>query len=411
MNTMRIGVNCFPLQANIGGIKQYFFNLFNELLANDSRNEYIFFHFPHNAEELAGLESARWRASAVLLNDQLEVKHHLDQIDLYFCPFGALWPRPLPLPTVVTLVDVQEAFYPQFFAEYDMYNREWHLRGSTHMADRVITISHFSKKTIAQYHKISPCKVTVAHLCADKRYRCASEVARSPRALLPPSDFILYPANYWVHKNHDILLRGLQRLKAEKGLKIDAVFTGYEVPNGYPLAQKTIEYGLDDQIYPVGYVTVEELAYLYLKARMLVFPSLFEGFGIPLVEAMTVGCPIVAAEVTSLPEIGAEAAAYFDPTSVESVAAVIERVWQDETTRQQLIERGRQRSSAFSAAQLASIHLGVFEEATRVYSPVRFMWHNRIYQHYHRWRVQFKYRDVLLARKGWDVLRLTKFVR
>jgi glycosyltransferase involved in cell wall biosynthesis len=391
---MRIGVNCFLLQANIGGLKQYFFNLFQELLENDHQNEYIFFHFPHNAEELAKLENRRWQARAVLLNNQLEVKQHLDKIDLYFCPFNALWPRPLPIPTVVTLVDIQEVFYPQFFTDLDLYNREYHLPGSTRMADRVITISHFTKKTIVQYHRISSHKVTVAYLCADKRYYQAAEVARPPQSPLPKGDFIIYPANHWKHKNHDTLLRALRWLKTEKGLKIDAVFTGYDVPNGYPLLPKVSEYGLDEQVCSVGYVTVEEMAYLYSKATMLVFPSLFEGFGIPLVEAMAVGCPVVAANVTSLPEVGADAAEYFDPMSPESIGIAIEKIWRDGALRQQLVERGRRRALDFSAAKLAQTHLAVFNEAARSFSATRYVWHY-CYQHYHRWLIHFKYSKVL----------------
>jgi glycosyltransferase involved in cell wall biosynthesis len=392
---MRIGINCFSLKANIGGMKQYFFNLFQELLENDHQNEYVFFHFPHNAKELANLENTRWQASAILLNDQLEVKQHLSQIDLYFCPFGALWPRPLPIPTVVYMHDIQEVFYPDYFTDLDLYNREYHFTGSTRMADRVITNSHFTKKTIVQHHRISPHKATVAHLCADKRYYRAAEVARPPQSPLPRGDFIIYPANYWIHKNHDTLLRALQWLKTGKELKINAVFTGYDVPNGYPLAQKVSEYGLDEQVYPVGYFTVEEMAYLYSKATMLVFPSLFEGFGIPLVEAMAAGCPVVAANVTSLPETGAEAAEYFDPTSPESIGLVIEKVRRDADLRRQLVKRGQRRALDFSAAQLAQTHVAVFNEAAQVFSPVRYAWNYWVYRHYHHKYIHWKYRDVL----------------
>lgn len=392
---MRIGVNCFLLQPNIGGMKQYFFNLFRELLLNDRQNQYIFFYFSHNTEELATLDGTGWQANAILLNDQAGVKQHLDKIDLYFCPFGALWPRPLPLPTVVTLVDIQEVFYPQFFTDFDIYNREYHFPGSTRMADRVITISHFSKQTIVQHHHISPHKVTVAHLCADDRYYRAAEVEQPPQCALPEEDFILYPANYWKHKNHDTLLRALQWLKVQKDLRVDGVFTGYDVPNGYLLTQKAAEYGVDKQVYRTGYVTVEELAYLYARAKMLVFPSLFEGFGIPLVEAMAAGCPVVAANTTSLPEIGADAAEYFDPLSVESIGRAIEKVWCDEALHRQLVERGRQRATDFSAAKLAETHRAVFEEAMQAFSPLRYGWHHWIYQHYHRWFIHLKYRNML----------------
>lgn len=399
---MRIGVNCFMLQPNVGGIKQYFFMLFQELLKKDDQNDYVFFHFPHNAEELAQLNTSRWQEHATLLHDQMEIRNHLDKIDIYFCPFGALWPRPLPLPTVITIVDVQDAFYPQFFTEFDMYNREYFYKGSSRMADRIITISHFSKQTIVQHHRVSEKKVIVAHLCADERFYRASDVARHPQTFLPEDDFIFYPANHWHHKNHDGLLRALQWLKTEKGLTIPVVFTGHEnVPNGYPICQKASEYGLEQQVYFMGYLPVEELAYLYSKAKMLVFPSLFEGFGIPLIEAMAAGCPAVCSSVTSLPEIGSDAAEYFDPSSPQSIGTAIENIWSDETLRQQLIRRGKQRALEFSPGAMAAIHQHAFQEAATAFSKLRYAWNYWVYQRYYYRRVHLKYRKVLQTlRKG-----------
>ena len=104
---MRIGVNCFLLQKNIGGLRQYFLRLFRELLINDSENSYIFFYFKHNIKELEDLGTEKWKEGSILLNDQDEISRHFDKIDLYFCLFGALWPRPVPKPSVVGLSDIR----------------------------------------------------------------------------------------------------------------------------------------------------------------------------------------------------------------------------------------------------------------------------------------------------------------
>src|SRR5262245_11318331 len=101
---MRIGVNCYLLQKTIGGLRQYFHRLFKELLANDLDNSYVFFYFDQNIEEMEQIGNNRWKDGAILLTDQTEVLNYLDKIDLYFCPFGAIWPRPVPLPSVVMLV-------------------------------------------------------------------------------------------------------------------------------------------------------------------------------------------------------------------------------------------------------------------------------------------------------------------
>jgi glycosyltransferase involved in cell wall biosynthesis len=348
---LRVGVNCFLLSPKIGGMRQYFFNLFNELLINSHGFRFVFFYFKHNMEELLRLESREWKNNAILLEDQQEVARHLDKMDVYFCPFSALWPRPLPLPTVFFLHDIQEIFFPEFFSEEEILGRKFHYTGSSRMADVVVTNSYFTKNTIVQNHKISPKKVVVAHLAPDKRFSRSRFPGKPPEGRLPRGEFIIYPANQWLHKNHDVLLRALLFLKNERGLKIDAVFTGHPVQNGYFLLEKAREYGIMEQVFTTGYVTAEELKYLYKASKMMVFPSLFEGFGIPLVEAMASGAPVVASKTTSLPEVGGDAVEYFDPNCHKSFARSIESVWIDAKLRKKMIERGKIQAGRFTLLQ------------------------------------------------------------
>lgn len=387
---MRIGVNCYPLQAHIGGIKQYFISLFRYLSEHNGGNEFVFFYFPHNVEELSRIISLENNENAILLKNQSDIKKHLDTIDVYFCPFGSLSPRPVPLPTVVTLVDIQEVYYPEFFSLYGLLARAYHYQGSTKMADRVITISHFSKKSIIEHHGIPSEKVVVTHLCADEKFYRAPQIARQPAQPLPQK-YVFYPANYWQHKNHDLLLRAIQWLRVEKKSIIHVVLTGFPQKNGYPLEEKIVEYDLSDQVYQFGYVPVEELAYLYLHARFMVFPSLFEGFGIPLVEAMAAGCPVLAANSTSLPEIGEDCVCYFDPSSVEDLGQSISKLYNDNELRNDLIARGRERAQGFSAARMAEVHLRVFEEACQVYSFSRYLWLRWCYKYFHLTRMSLKF--------------------
>ena len=383
---MRIGVNCFLLQEKVGGIKQYFLTLFRELLDRDDSNQYIFFYFEQNIAELNTLDRVNWKENSILLHSQKDIRHHLDKIDLFFCPFGTLYPRPLPLPTVVTLVDIQEVFYPDFFTLHNLLARDYHYKGSTGMADRVITISDFSKQTILEHHRVGDEKVKVAYLCADERFYRAKEIARRPDQPLPKS-FVFYPANHWMHKNHDVLLRALQWLRCEKQITVHAVFTGFDQDTGYRVADEAREYGIEDQVVLLGYVSREELAYLYVHAQALVFPSLFEGFGIPLVEAMAAGCPVLAADATSLPEVGADSVLYFPPSSAEDLGEAIMQLVGDETLRRKLIDSGHLRAKVFSATQLADDHLDIFSEAYASFSHSKYLWD--------RW-----------VRKNYDILKL-----
>jgi glycosyltransferase involved in cell wall biosynthesis len=392
---MRIGVNCYPLAPEVGGIKQYFLTLFEYLLLHDFEHEYIFFWHPQNQAELDKLSSDRWRKSAIQIQHPSDIRQHLDQFDLYFCPFGVLRPRPLPKPTVVTLPDIQEVFYPEFFSVGDRLSRDLNFPASTNMADRVITHSQSAKQSLLEHHRLPSDKVIIAYHCIDQRYYRSREIAQAPAAPIPDR-FIFYPANLWPHKNHDRLLQALRILESEHNLKIPAVLTGFEQSNGYPLAQKVAEYGLDQQIFPLGYLSLENLAYLYNHAQMLVFPSLYEGFGLPLIEAMVAGCPVVAAIATAIPEIIADAGLLFDPTSPPALATAIAQVWQNQNLRQSLIQRGQRRAQAFSPAQTANIHLQTFAAAAQSYRYQRFVWNTWVYGPAHRLKTGFKWRQTLL---------------
>src|SRR4030095_3394663 len=152
------------------------------------------------------------------------------------------------------------------------------------------------------------------------------------------------------------------------------------------------------QCHILGYVAREEMAYLYSRARMLAFPSLFEGFGIPLVEAMAAGCPIVAADATSIPEVLGNAGLLFDPASPWAIADALEKVWFDASLRQKLVALGKQRAKSFSSSRAAQAHRVVFAEACDAYSYAHFWTRRWILRPYHRSRVEWHWR----GRKGPD---------
>jgi glycosyltransferase involved in cell wall biosynthesis len=367
---MRVGVNAFHLGPAIGGLRQYFESLLPALREADPETLWLLFHSAANAaavEPLAAIPGVH----PVRLGRPREARGYLDRLDLYFCPFGILDPRPVPLPAVVTLVDVQERHFPDFFAPADHWNRGLHFEGSTRRADAVVTISEFSRASIARHHGIDPDRIHVAHLCPDPRLLSAPDPDPAfVRSL--PEGFVLYPANAWRHKNHELLLRAACRLRDE-GLVVPLVFTGHDQPGGYPLAQRLRELGLQDQARVLGFVGVPELAHLYRSARLLAFPSLFEGFGLPLVEAMALGCPVVAADTSSIPEVVGDAALLFDPHDAASCAATLRRGLQDLALREGLKAAGRERARLFTPAGMAAAHREAFEAARAGFSFARYL--------------------------------------
>ena len=394
---MRIGVGCFPLKANIGGMKQYFFDLFEELLESDAENQYVFFHNEANLSELSQLKADRWREGAVQLKKAEAVVECLGGLDLYFAPLTMFKPRPLPLPTVVTIPDNQEVFFPRFFSEQQHFSREWHGRGSARMADRVITISEFSKKCIAEHYQLAADKISAIPLCANPLYYRAAEVAEAPAGPFPVGKFIFYPDNHWPHKNHEGLLKALQLLPDHLGISL--VLTGHQIPGGFPILDKAAELGVAEKVFLAGYVSLEQLAWLYSHAELVVLPSLFEGFGIPLVEAMAAGCPVASSTAGSLPEIGGDAVEYFDPLKPEQIAQAIERIATEPGLRTSLIERGKKRAAGFSAGKVAQAHLEIFAQARRSHSRVAYFFNSRILSPLHDRKMKRQYPHLWPAPK------------
>lgn len=387
---MRIGVNCFLLKKDIGGMKQYFHRLFKELLENDKDNSYVFLYFEHNRDELLNLGTDKWKDRAILLRNQDEVHKHLDKIDLYFCPFGAIWPRPVPKPSVVTVHDIQEQFFPQFFTKEALWSRDYHYKPSMKVADRIITVSNFSKDSIVRIHGIPAEKIDVAYNVADNAYNKDSGGTEKQIPFPLPDKYIFYPANRWLHKNHDNLLKALVVLKKEKGMAVNCVFTGYDSLGGYSLQEKIDEYGLADQIRIIGYVSAEELNFIYRNAAMLCFPSLFEGFGMPLVEAMASGCPVACSNTTSIPEVVGNAALLFDPTKPNEIADRIFRILSDNSLSDELRKKGLEQAKIFSVKKMAAIHKEVFEKTFKAYKVSHFFYYRYFYEPLNKTRMRLK---------------------
>ena len=336
--------------------------------------------------ELARLSPDRWREHAILLESQTEIRNRLAGLDLYFCPLNALNPKPVPLPSVVTIADIQEAFYPENFTAEALYSRDRHLVGSTRLADCVLTHSEFTKRTLMQKHGLPPDKIVVVHHCANPIFSSSAATKGPARPL--PDDFILYPANFWRHKNHDRLLKALRVLRDEHGQTIDLVLTGFPAPNGCPVEMKAREHGVGEQVHILGHIPTEDLADLYCRARILVFPSCFEGFGIPLLEAMACGCPVAAANVTSIPEVVGDAAVLFDPESPAAIAHAVGQLWRDQDLRRLMSERGKRRAAAFSLDGMAQLHLRAFDQAVNAYTRPRYVWRALVYRPYHMARAE-----------------------
>ena len=271
-------------------------------------------------------------------------------------------------PAVVTVHDVMPIRFPEMF-------RPWYRRYAGVVTPRlarraraVITVSHAAKAEIVELFQIPPDVVTVVPHGVDPVFRPL--VPDDPLAVDVrgrydlPRDFVLAVGEIGPRKNLPRLVEALRALRSRPRLgEIALVHTG---PDGWrpeEVTRAVRDLDLGDVVRFLGYVPLEELRVLYGLARVFVYPSLWEGFGIPVLEAMACGCPVVTSEVSSLPEVAGDAAVLVDPTSVEDIARGIAAVWDDDGLRACLVERGRARAGQFSWARSARETVAVYDAA------------------------------------------------
>jgi len=371
---MRIGIGLNLLAPDNGGVTNYALTLLRHWPEFAPEHPMVLFSFAHNEPLLATLPPAS-RQHEIRLQTQEEALLHFDKIDVYFCPFGTLWPRPVRKPSVLTFHDMQERFYPEFFTAKELEERFFHYDWSLRMADAVVAVSAFTRDMSVQIAGAARGKFHV--------------VPHAPDALPPPvkpagwtqaddgRPFVFYPANFWKHKNHLRLLKAFGEARAG-GADLTLVCTGSLLGREAEWREAIRASGVGDHVRHLGQVPRAEISWLFHHARALVFPSLFEGFGIPLVEAMQTGCSIACGHNTSQPDVARTSALYFDASNPASIAAAIIRIGADESLRVRLVAAGHERAKDFTARQLVEGHVAAFATACRRHNPLRVWFNERV---------------------------------
>jgi glycosyltransferase involved in cell wall biosynthesis len=287
---------------------------------------------------------------------EIWVQARRQQAQTAISPSGIIYPDLYPLRNLLILPDLQHEYHPEFFTPQERDNRSHYYTAAIEHADHILTISEFTRKTVIERMKISPEKVTTAHLGVDPIFREPAEDTNRvlQKYNLEPHPYLFFPGNTWTHKNHRAALQALQHLKDKHDLKPLLVCTGTPKEAHDELLALSARLGVEAQFRFLGYCPQEDLPALYQQAVALVFPSLFEGFGMPVVEAMYCGCPVICSNTTSLPEVGGEAAYYIDPLDPEMLAEAIFQVISDPALRQDLIQRGREQARKFSWVKFTS---------------------------------------------------------
>jgi glycosyltransferase involved in cell wall biosynthesis len=270
---------------------------------------------------------------------------------------------PAPIPWVVTAHDVLHHDLPELFPREQQRYRRWTYDGAARRARAVIAVSGFTRDRLVERVGVAPERVVVVPPGIDHdRFQPNGEGDEQLLAQLPPLPrrFLIYPANLWHHKNHEALLRGLA---AADDSDIRLVLTGHVYGRLRGLLERAGELGLQERVLHLGYVPDAALPALYRRATGMVFPSLYEGFGLPPLEAMACGCPVASSMRGALAETCGDAALAFDPDEPGSVAAAIDAAAADDDVRVRLRAAGLRQAARFTWRGSAARHAEVYAHA------------------------------------------------
>jgi glycosyltransferase involved in cell wall biosynthesis len=347
---VRVGISLLTLVPGVSGGSETYARQLVRALARAGGNEYRVF-LPATATELGGLpsevvheyrigrtRSGRLAAMALASLPRAPIRRRFAGLDAVHFPLTVPVP-PTGGPVVVTLHDTQHLDLPQHFPRAERIYRRVAYDRAAKRADAAIVLSAFVRARAVERLGLDPARVHVVPLGVDSELFHSGDEPREP--------FLLYPARPWPHKNHRRLFQAFALARLERP-ELRLVLTG-----GGTEALTPLPPGVDG----LGAVSPEELAGLYRRAACLVFPSLYEGFGLPPLEAMASGCPVAAARAAAIPEVCGEEAVLFDPYDPEAIASGVEEAL---VRADELHAKGVARAAQFSWQKTAEAHAAVY---------------------------------------------------
>lgn len=275
-------------------------------------------------------------------------------VDAVLSLSGYIYPDMLQQKNILVVLDLQHEYFPEFFSPQDLINRKNSFNRSINIADYLIAISEYTRQTVIEKLKVSPDKIITAHLAADKIFkdrrwfnnRFKNKVLEKYN--LSHLNYFFFPGNTWKHKNHKTIIHALNILNQNNNDKYHLVCSGANRDQNQTLSKLITALNLDKYVHFLGYCPTEDLPGLYQGAAGMVFPSIFEGFGMPLVEAMESNCPIICSYAGSLPEIAGNAALFANPNKAEEFAGAMNDVISNVDLRNNLINNGKKRAQGYT---------------------------------------------------------------
>ena len=364
-----VGFESKRIFENASGLGNYSRNTVNQLTTFYPHNRYKLFaprltklYSPPNNIEVITPQSAFWR----FFNSywRLHKSHHQinkSQLDLFHglshvLPFNI---SKTGVPSVLTVHDLIYIRFPEYFKRIDRKMYATITKNSCKRADKIIAISAQTKHDLIHYFKIEPSKIEVVYQTCNQLFleRVSEESKLQLRAKLNlPDKYLLCVGTIEQRKNQLAILKAL---KAEQ-IKTPIILAGKATKYLTEINNYIAESGMQDQVILLHNTTTEELQGIYQMAELMIYPSFFEGFGLPVIEAQASQCPVITSNISSLPEAGGEGAVYIDPNSVTEIGQAIQRLLSNEDLRKDLISKGLKNIERFSEKSVAKNLMDVY---------------------------------------------------
>lgn len=282
--------------------------------------------------------------------------------DLFFAPAHYI-PRYCPIPVVVTIHDLAYYYYPDEFLKKDLYKLKNWTAYAVNKAVKIIAVSKTTKKDILRHYSITDERVSVVYNGYEKETQGSPILLSDIDSTLQSKLYFLYVGTLQPRKNILTFMHAFKTF-VTKHPEYKLVIAGKKGWMYQDVFELRSDLDLRDQIVFTGFVSDNAVNTLYANAQAFVMPSRYEGFGIPILEAMAHGCPVISSTSSSLPEIGGDACFYFDPDNTDELAEKMEFIITDSDQRQVLIEKGKKRITNFSWEACASETLKILEQST-----------------------------------------------
>ncbi|MBF0479789.1 MAG: glycosyltransferase family 4 protein [Candidatus Omnitrophica bacterium] len=346
---MKIGIDARDIQNGVyNGTGRYLANFINEFMRSDHEDTYVLFsEFPILTYKDSRIKNVIIKPAHTFIWDQFHLCSRLgkEKIDLFFSPYYKI-PLFAPCKIISTILDLTYQVFPYYKNRMSIFDKLYYLTFGTFCvwrANHILTCSEHSKKDICRLYSVFPSKISVIPLSLSPIYRYESDPAKlaQVREQFNAKDgYILYMGNFKPHKNVATLIEAFM-LVAEQFSKLKLVLVGPKTHQYEMLENLAEELQISDKVEFVGTIFENNDPHLiYSAAEMMVIPSCYEGFGLPLIEAMACHTPIAASNYSSIPEVLKKAGLLVPPQDVQGFTDAMLQILSDKDLRSQLVQEG-----------------------------------------------------------------------